>query len=317
MRYNEFFDKVTESIKEFLPDEYSGSEVTVMEATKNNMTLHGLAIRPEGVEAVPFIYLEQYCDRYNSGEKMEDLMQEIADTFTEYIGKSSEMELPELDYDSVCEYLRVRLVNTKKNADMLKDCVNRPVSCGFSLAVYIDLEKMTGYPGIIQVTRDVAENIGCDEKVLFAKAIENSVEKTPAVLWSIEDVIYMGAPGWEKMDLLKDGQADPEDGMFVLTNEGGENGAAALFYPGVQEKISEIAGGNYYVIPSSIHEVIIIRDDIGLEPDMLVKMVRDVNKYQVAPVERLADRVLHYRSDIQLLEVAADLEKDRSKGKER
>ena len=317
MTYEDFFSEVKEHITGYLPEQYRNSSVTVRENTKNNMKLHGIAIQPEGMETVPFIYLEPYCDRYNKGEKMETLMREIADTFEEYIGKTADMELPDLDYRSVGDYLRVRLVNSRTNAEMLRNTVSRPVSCGFSLVAYIDLEKMTGYPGFITVTKELAETIGCDEKELLARAMENSVEKVPAVLSTMQDVVYKYAPGWESMNLLESPDAGSGEEMFVLSNTEGEHGAAALYYPGVQEKISEIIGGDYYVLPSSIHEVLIISDELGVRPRDLAKMVKSVNETQVAPVERLADKVLHYRSGIGRLEVSVDMEKKRETSKER
>ena len=105
--------------------------------------------------------------------------------------------------------------------------------------------------------------------------------------------------------------------MYVLSNIEGEHGAAALFYPGVQEKISEVVGGDYYVLPSSIHEVLIIKDDIGIKPKELAQMVKGINEMQVGPLDKLADKVMHYRADLKLLEVAVDLEKNREPGKER
>ena len=95
-------------------------------------------------------------------------------------------------------------------------------------------------------------------------------------------------------------------------------GAAALFYPGIQEKIARAIGNqDYYVLPSSVHEVIIIPDTGELSAMALAGMVFDVNMKLVDREERLGNRVLRYNRDTKELSVAADLDKNRSMDMER
>lgn len=80
--------------------------------------------------------------------------------------------------------------------------------------------------------------------------------------------------------------------MMVLTNQSGLNGAAALFYPGMMEQAAEHFGGDFFVLPSSTHEVIMIPNDGTANFRDLEQMVRDINRTQVMQEERLSESCL-------------------------
>ena len=92
-------------------------------------------------------------------------------------------------------------------------------------------------------------------------------------------------------------------------------GASALFLPDVQKQIADTLGSGYYVMPSSIHEVLVVPDREDVSPRQLGQMVKDVNSAMVQPEEQLGNRVLHYNAMQGKLVIAADL--DRSRGAER
>ncbi|MBQ5340558.1 MAG: hypothetical protein J6W57_00935, partial [Oscillospiraceae bacterium] len=95
-----------------------------------------------------------------------------------------------------------------------------------------------------------------------------------------------------------------------LGHESTEFGAVALFYPGMRQRISEIVGGDYYVLPSSVHEILIVPDNGEYSSTQLMQMVMAVNKNELMPQDKLADKVLLYRSDLALLTVAEDMERE-------
>ncbi|MBQ2085121.1 MAG: hypothetical protein II464_02520, partial [Oscillospiraceae bacterium] len=85
--------------------------------------------------------------------------------------------------------------------------------------------------------------------------------------------------------------------------------AVALYYPGIMEKISEIVGGDYFILPSSVHELLVVPDNGAYSSSQLMDMVMSVNSTELLPQDRLADRVLLYRSDLKMLTVAEDMER--------
>ena len=82
--------------------------------------------------------------------------------------------------------------------------------------------------------------------------------------------------------------------MYVLSNADKLNGAAALLDAKTMEDISEKLGGDFVVLPSSIHETIVLPLNEDMDRHTLEAMVQDVNATQVAPEERLSDHVYAY-----------------------
>ena len=86
---------------------------------------------------------------------------------------------------------------------------------------------------------------------------------------------------------------DIPDTMFVLTNDTKVNGAAGILNDDIRQEIAEKVG-DFYMLPSLIHETLIIPKDAGMEFKELEQMVQEVNQKQVAPGERLSDHVYEY-----------------------
>ena len=85
--------------------------------------------------------------------------------------------------------------------------------------------------------------------------------------------------------------------MYVLTNRLRQNGAGCLLYPGALEQVAGQIGGSYYILPSSIHEVIALPASAAEDPQELSRIVREINLSEVLPEEVLSDGV--YRFDME------------------
>jgi ribonuclease PH len=77
--------------------------------------------------------------------------------------------------------------------------------------------------------------------------------------------------------------------MFVASVPDKIHGAGVLAYPNFMEDAAQKLGGDYFVLPSSIHEVILVRDNGQMSAEELQNMVKDVNASQVSPEEQLTD----------------------------
>ena len=85
--------------------------------------------------------------------------------------------------------------------------------------------------------------------------------------------------------------------MYVMTNTMKLNGATCITYPHAIENFANEHDSDVYIIPSSIHEVILI-PDISCSREYIDEMIRDVNRRQLDPVDVLSDHVYMYRRDI-------------------
>ena len=158
--------------------------------------------------------------------------------------------------------------------------------------------------GSTMVTNGMMEQYGITPEQLHEDAVKNSQEMLPAKLDSMQNIMMgiMGG-GFEQEDVLFD-EPTPGSTMMVLTNSAQINGASALFYPGVMDQAADHFGGDFFVLPSSTHEVIMIPADGTANFRDLEQMVQDINRTQVARDEQLSDHVYHYDAKERLFERA-------------
>lgn len=137
-----------------------------------------------------------------------------------------------------------------------------------------------------------------DMKKVHKVAMENTPRIYPAILSDIKDIIFGSM--FDK-DTTKDmfGELKEDNGgsgIFVLSNKSQHLGASALYYPGIKEKIAEILKGDYYVLPSSVHETIIVPKSEEVDMGELKRIVKNANKSVVEDGEILSERILFYDS---------------------
>ena len=105
--------------------------------------------------------------------------------------------------------------------------------------------------------------------------------------------------------------------LTIVTNEQMLDGASVLFYPGQMDQIGELLKGDYYILPSSTHEMLVLPDNGEMTSRELKHMVMEVNNSEVRPEEKLADEVYHYDTKDRIFEKASAFEdRQKAKGKE-
>ena len=210
-------------------------------------------------------------------------------------------------YPDLKENLRIRVMDVRTSRDALENAVYITTECGYALAAYLELPEALNGGGAVNIPKDFAAACGLDPDRILADAMESACALSNPRLVPLEDMLF-GGP----QENLLEGDEKPEHiGLLVLTTERGMLGASALFYPDMTERISEVVGGDYFVLPSSVHEMLILPEGGDMSPIEMARMVQDINEQEVSPKERLGNRVLHYRADLKELQVAADMDRER------
>ena len=218
------------------------------------------------------------------------------------------------NYDDIRDSLRVRLMDMKSNADKLQDLIYEPMGCGYALVAYMELPESIAAEGIANIPKSFAQIEGASKRLIMHDAMVGSMAAEQPKLCPIHDMLFGSAENL----FPEDGPVEIDAGMpLVLTSDSGRLGASVLYYPGVAKHLGDIVGGDYFVLPSSIHEVLILPDRGHADPKELAMMVQQINEAEVSPEERLGNKVLHFRSDMQKLQVAADMDREADRGKER
>lgn len=239
---------------------------------------------------------------YQEGKALEQLFEKIAEIACV---QTPDFEKDILfDYEKAKERLIIRVCNVEENKDMLDKI---PHECKEDLAItyHILLTQEDDYSGTVTVNNDLLKNYGITSEQLHKDAIKSSQKLLPPCLSTMQELLF-DAMGTEARNLLTIDKPEINDLMLVLRNEGQIHGAAALFYPGVLDKIAEIMKGNFYILPSSVHECILLHDEDTVELNNLKDLVREANKTTVGPNEKLADQVYHYDMNEKMFEIADD-----------
>ena len=311
MDIKEFIKTIKEELPDFLPDDvYEDIAIDDVEVAKmNDQKLHGLTFRPKESDAAPTLYIDDLYERHQNGEDLGFLLIDLANRYEEARNAPVPPDI-DISWEKVMDNLSFRLLEKRRNTDFLANMPYADVGNGLALIVDINMPGDRNGDWRIAVNHGVMEALGVDKETLFFKAMDDVLVNDPPVLSDMAQALF--SP--EKDNLLdRSDPIDPSDlgGMYVLTTESGNLGASALFYPDVQEKAAELMGSGYYVLPSSVHECILVPDTAGHNEKDLCAMVKEANRTVVEPKDVLSDNVYHFDKDSrQLTKVAADRERD-------
>ena len=299
MNFEEFKNQVADIIKDYLPAEYADASVRLQEVTKNNdQRLTGLAVFTEESGIAPNIYLDQYFAQYEEGRDMESILQEIADV-RESMEIAGEFDAGFItDFDRVRDKIFCRLVNAETNEEYLS---NKPHMQMEDLAVVyaVHMQAPPFGRGSVSITDNLMEGYGITAEELHEIALHNLSESSIEFKSMRDVLIEMMFPEGLSENDPRAAMLPPEEGMpsmYVLSNAEKLNGAAAVLDGKTMEDIAEKLGGDYVVIPSSIHEVIILPITEGLDRQDIEQIIQNVNAGQVAPEERLSGHAYQYDS---------------------
>ena len=283
MDFIEFQNYVTEQLPGYLPASWNSAEMQVSKVQKIGSEYTALSVFREGVPHSVSVDLDACYRSYCAGMPEEEMFREIADRFVQHNDQAPDIRWLSA-YEQIRDRMFVRVCSREMNAAYLRTA---PYRCIEDLAltchVLVDLPHRSDVFASVTVRWDMLKEYGVTEDVLLADALENSGKVLPGRISRLREAL-----GAELTCSLN------KEPFLVVTNRRGINGASALFYPGMMEKIAEESGGSYYVLPSSIHEVLIVRDEGEDVSASLETLVRDVNRRVVDPSERLSDHVYHY-----------------------
>ena len=292
MKYTEFIEEVRNEVEKLCPFD----KVVIEKIIKNNSTeYYGLIIKKEGVNVSPTIYLDSYYEKYTCGYSIENIVNEIVETD---IRSRDEFDIEVdsyRDYDKMKDRLLYKIINTECNSEILRKVPHREYH-DLSIVYYCLVPDSLGCVATWTVSNEIMKVWGVDEEILFEKATENGRRIMPYSIMSITDVIcdLLTSKDESKEGMIED-LIEMEHGpqMYVATNKNKVFGAAVIIYPDVLIGFAR-KNGDFYVLPSSIHEVIFIPASENIAEKELMNMVKEVNDTQVPKDEFLSNEVYFF-----------------------
>ena len=311
MNFDGFVNEVVDRIRDFLPEDYTDAIVEVSESKKLNYTYPALIVRKEGQEIAPSIDLEMLYDMTDE-MSMDEVLEQAADMARR---QPEGLDVSELqDYEKARERLFIRVSNAEENKELLKDAPHKEI-LGLAVTCHVLVGLEDGEMGSTMVTGPLLDKFGVTTEQLFEDAFLNSPQILPPSIEPMEAMLskMMGLGMEMEAPATLEAQLENLDlekmGMAVLTNRQAVNGAAVIFYPDLMAKIGDSQQVNFFILPSSTHEVILVPDNGSMKLKELEDMVRSINASEVSPKDRLSDTVLHYDHKEHILEKGSDFEK--------
>ena len=306
-------DLFADVVKAGLEEAHPECCVMVHKVTKNNnLVLTGISIRSREVNLAPTIYMDGYYNDYKNGRPVMEIIAEVERAYDTYKVEQDFDVNSITDFNHVQDKICYKLVNRDKNKELLSDAPYLPfhdlavifyvvvsedrVGTG-TVTVHNHLMEMWGNPDIKELYR-IAKN---NTQRRYKGRVSNMMEIMGEIIsYSADNVDSDVVDAFFEMDSVYEDNMMP---MFVATNNKKVNGAGVILYDGLLRTFAEKIGGDFYILPSSVHEVLFVPANGDIDARYLIQMVKEVNATEVSPDEVLSDNVYMYHADEDRLEM--------------
>ena len=315
MEFDEFKTYVKNSIKFYLPEEFRTATVELYNTQKLNEQYTALLVMKEGETVAPTMNLNHFYGEYQQHGNVGEVLRRMAELIT--------VQPPELDvstmllnYEEAKKKLFFRVNAVKGNEGLLATCPHTKID-DLAITYHVEVDHRNDRDlGSMLVTDTVLGYYGVTKEQLHQDAMENSPRIHEAMFGEMNSTLFnmnlaskeAEYQGHDDIDYGQVGSFDMVIPMYVLTNEQLIFGAAVLFYPGVMDQIAEKIKDSFYVLPSSVHEQLIVPAAYVDDSSFLDDMVEEVNYSEVDPHERLTDHAYHYDAEDKIFERATAYE---------
>lgn len=281
MNYTEFTENLKQKIEE---QAEPGAEVTFHRIPKNNgVKMDAFTVLMPGETIAPAVYIRDYFQKYKEGVKMEELAKILLKNCRKCRNYTTFPAGQLRDFQNIRHRIRYRLVNYQMNKELLQDIPHSRV-LDLACMYYYDLICPNNERGTIIIKNRDLDIWNISEFDLQKIAAQNTPRISPAELLPMRQALGTDA----------DPDDDDEIPMYVLTNRERIFGASCLLYKDILLPLAESLHSNLFILPSSIHELILTPDRGYMSKTDFEKMVREINRTQVELYEVLSDHVYYY-----------------------
>lgn len=284
MDYEVFKQVIFERIKDFLPPVFNAYEVDITIVRKINQKKDALLLMPpkdNHIAAMPNIYLDEMYEEFQSKKDIEEVLRLIAAMIIHYTGSFKEEEV-DLDFKSKKDSIVMNLINQERNRELLETVPHKDVM-DLAIVYRIIMGQDDSGMATILVNRNIMKELELTEEELEELAYANTAKLFPIEIFRLSDLLY------------------------VMTNELKIHGATAMMYSQAVDVLAEKIGGNFFVIPSSIHEIMAVPEQES-DAGTLVRMLEEGNRICSLEEEILSNTIYHYNRETKTFSMAASYE---------
>lgn len=293
MNYQEFVTILNEKMNQLLNPKATSQ---IHNALKNNGAKRtGLTISQKETNISPTIYLEEYYHQYENGWTLDEITESLIRLYHEVRFEHSWEVNQVQDFNLAKSKVAYKVIHYEKNRDLLNGLPHVPY-LDLAIVFYLLLETTEKGAATILITNEMLHYWDISLEQLYRIALEN----TPIILHAEFKPMRVVIQELMQKPLR---EADLKDNcMYVLSNHHRHFGAACMLYTRVLEDIGNQLNEDYYILPSSIHEIIILPASCTMGQEEIDDMIVEINETQVSEEDMLSDHAYYYcRKDCRLL----------------
>lgn len=288
--YIQFLSELKVRVEAYFDGKVTGEVCT---SVKNNgVTVTGLLLKGEKERVAPNFYLEnQYVEWMRGIQTLEEICNRLCDSYRDEVEKSRSL-LTEIkfEWEEFRRKVFMRLVNKERNANQL-ELIPYKDFMDLAIVYYYSVNLDGDAQGTLLISNEHMELLGVSEDELHQAAENNCQRYQPVKLRCMQDLLYdLG----RKIGVEISESKECYPYMFVLTNTKGMFGAVAMTCDVELECFAKRIGKGFYILPSSVHEVILVPENKEFCIEYFASMVREINETQLDPTEVLSDSIYYY-----------------------
>lgn len=293
MTYEQFKQRLADNLSALFP---AGTHISIRQFSHNNhILLDGLTILEPGSNVSPTIYLNSYFDKYQNGTSFSALQNQILSYYYEHCSLRNIDTSFFTCYDKIRSRIVYKLIHYERNRELLKEVPHIPY-LDLAIVFYCLIQEGPCKNAAIPICNEHLEYWNISKEELYHAARENTPALLPLCCDSLADLVLpaldlLPAPERAAAQETFHSQIVP---MYVITNQKRFNGACCILYQNALQQAAEHLKDCLYILPSSVHEVIVIPASAAGDPKELPSLVQEINITEVAPEEVLSDCVYYY-----------------------
>lgn len=291
MDYNEFLQEIVRKLQGKVDGDVRAETIK----KNNSVNMDGLLIREKGRNLSPVIYLSPYYRSYLNGGDMEQIADDIYGCHLKGRPADNFDISCFTDFEQVKSRIVYRLVNYEKNKPLLKEVPYRKYLDLAIVFCFLACDAGDKWQASILIRNEHLAYWNVSAEEVAGMAYENTPRLLKHDFVSMRQVV----DGLCKCETDREISGTDMAGipeMVILTNRSRLNGAACILYPGILKEFADKTGSNFVILPSSIHEVILVpvKEDKLPDRESFCRIINEVNEAEVEDMEVLSDHPYFY-----------------------
>lgn len=296
MTYSAFLQHVLTYFRNYFKE---SAKVSIQKIRKNNQTeLDGLVILENGSNISPTLYLNYYYRELLDGTALDVILEQLLDTYQK-TKPNCAMDVSFFkNYQNISDRIFQKLVNAQKNEELLAQ-IPHVRFLDLAVVFYCLISATENGSATILIRREHLALWNISQDILIQHAAENTARRLPPQLLDFQSLLREYLPESSEEELA------PGLPMYILTNPQKLYGAASILNDSFLKDFSLSLGSDFYILPSSVHEVLLLPADTYPQPCELNEMVKEVNQTHLLREDVLSDHIYCYSLAEQRIRIMA------------